>query len=63
MIETVFDVLNAKAAIYAIEGVFDELGVRLPLWISGTITDASRPHPVGPYASRRSGTRCATPSR
>jgi 5-methyltetrahydrofolate--homocysteine methyltransferase len=41
MIETVFDVLNAKAAIYAIEGVFDELAVRVPLWISGTITDAS----------------------
>ena len=41
MIETIFDVLNARAAIYAIEGVFDELGVRLPLWISGTITDAS----------------------
>ncbi len=41
MVETVFDVLNAKAAIYAIEGVFDELGVRVPLWISGTITDAS----------------------
>ena len=41
MIETAFDVLNAKAAIYAIEGLFDELGVRVPLWISGTITDAS----------------------
>ena len=41
MIETAFDVLNAKAAIYAVEGVFDELGVRVPLWISGTITDAS----------------------
>jgi 5-methyltetrahydrofolate--homocysteine methyltransferase len=41
MVETIFDVLNAKAAIYAIEGVFEELGVRLPLWISGTIVDAS----------------------
>jgi 5-methyltetrahydrofolate--homocysteine methyltransferase len=41
MIETAFDLLNAKAAIYAVEGVFDELGVRVPLWISGTITDAS----------------------
>ncbi len=41
MVETVFDVLNAKAAIYGIEGVFDELGERVPLWISGTITDAS----------------------
>ena len=41
MVETVFDVLNAKAATYGIEGAFDELGVRVPLWISGTITDAS----------------------
>ena len=41
MVETIFDVLNAKAAIFAIEGVFDELDVRVPLWISGTITDAS----------------------
>jgi 5-methyltetrahydrofolate--homocysteine methyltransferase len=40
-VETIFDVLNARAAIYAIEGVFEELGVRVPLWISGTITDAS----------------------
>ena len=41
MVETVFDTLNAKAAIYAIQGVFEELGVEVPLWISGTITDAS----------------------
>ncbi|HEX3485630.1 MAG TPA: methionine synthase, partial [Micropepsaceae bacterium] len=41
MIETVFDTLNAKAAIYAIEEVFAELGERLPVWISGTITDLS----------------------
>ena len=41
MVETVFDVLNAKAAIFAIQGVFDELSVEVPLWISGTITDAS----------------------
>jgi len=41
MVETVFDVLNAKAAIFGIEGAFDELGFELPLWISGTITDAS----------------------
>jgi 5-methyltetrahydrofolate--homocysteine methyltransferase len=41
MVETVFDVLNAKAAIFGIEEVFEELGVRVPLWISGTITDAS----------------------
>jgi 5-methyltetrahydrofolate--homocysteine methyltransferase len=41
MIETVFDTLNAKAAIFAIEEVYEELGVRLPVWISGTITDLS----------------------
>jgi 5-methyltetrahydrofolate--homocysteine methyltransferase len=41
MIETVFDTLNAKAAIYAIEEVFAQLGTRLPVWISGTITDLS----------------------
>ena len=41
MIETIFDTLNAKAAIYALEQIFDETGVRLPVMISGTITDAS----------------------
>ena len=41
MIETIFDTLNAKAAIFAVEGVFEELGVKPPSMISGTITDAS----------------------
>jgi 5-methyltetrahydrofolate--homocysteine methyltransferase len=41
LIETVFDTLNAKAAIFAIEGIFEETGQRLPVMISGTITDAS----------------------
>jgi len=41
MIETVFDTLNCKAAIFAIEEVFAELDTRLPVWISGTITDLS----------------------
>ena len=41
LVETIFDTLNAKAALFAIEGVFDELGVRLPVMISVTITDAS----------------------
>ena len=41
MVETIFDPLNAKAAIFAIEEVFEELGERLPIWISGTITDLS----------------------
>jgi len=41
MIETVFDTLNCKAAIFAIAEVFEEMGLRLPVWISGTITDLS----------------------
>ncbi|HET6545571.1 MAG TPA: methionine synthase [Rhodanobacteraceae bacterium] len=41
MVETIFDTLNAKAALYAIDEVFEELGGRLPLMISGTITDRS----------------------
>ena len=40
-IETVFDTLNCKAAIYAVLELFDRLGTRLPIMISGTITDAS----------------------
>ncbi|TWI03748.1 5-methyltetrahydrofolate--homocysteine methyltransferase [Luteimonas cucumeris] len=41
MVETIFDTLNAKAALFAIEEVFDDRGGRLPVMISGTITDAS----------------------
>lgn len=41
MVETIFDTLNAKAALFAIEEVFDARGGRLPIMISGTITDAS----------------------
>ena len=41
MVETVFDTLNAKAALFALERLFDQCGQRLPLMISGTITDAS----------------------
>jgi 5-methyltetrahydrofolate--homocysteine methyltransferase len=41
LIETIFDTLNAKAAIFACEQVFAEDGVRLPVMISGTITDQS----------------------
>src|SRR5690606_9619798 len=39
--ETVFDTLNAKAALFAIEEALEERGIRLPLMVSGTITDAS----------------------
>ena len=41
MVETIFDTLNAKAALYAIDVAFAEVGRRTPIMISGTITDAS----------------------
>jgi 5-methyltetrahydrofolate--homocysteine methyltransferase len=41
LVETVFDTLNAKAALFAIESFFERAGQRLPLIVSGTITDAS----------------------
>ncbi len=41
LIETIFDTLNAKAAVFAIEKLFEDLGKRWPVMISGTITDAS----------------------
>ncbi len=41
LIETIFDTLNAKAAIYAVSEVFKDLKVKIPLMISGTITDMS----------------------
>ena len=41
MVETIFDTLNAKAALFAISEVFAERGYRLPVMISGTITDRS----------------------
>jgi 5-methyltetrahydrofolate--homocysteine methyltransferase len=41
LLETIFDTLNAKAGIVAIENVFEERGVRLPLFISVTVTDRS----------------------
>src|SRR3990167_1689471 len=41
MVETIFDTLNAKAALFAIERHFEQQGVRVPIMISGTITDAS----------------------
>jgi 5-methyltetrahydrofolate--homocysteine methyltransferase len=41
MVETIFDTLNAKAALYAVEEAFDQSGERLPIMISGTITDLS----------------------
>jgi len=41
LVETVFDTLNAKAALFAVENVFDELQMEVPVMVSGTITDAS----------------------
>ncbi len=41
LVETVFDTLNAKAALFAIEEVMDERGEQIPVMVSGTITDAS----------------------
>ncbi|MBT9613919.1 MAG: methionine synthase, partial [Burkholderiales bacterium] len=41
LVETIFDTLNAKAALFAIERYYDTHGFRLPIMISGTITDAS----------------------
>jgi len=41
LVETIFDVLNCKAALFAIDSVFEEKGINLPVMVSGTITDAS----------------------
>jgi 5-methyltetrahydrofolate--homocysteine methyltransferase len=41
LVETIFDTLNAKAALFAIENLFDQLNIRLPILISVTITDKS----------------------
>ena len=41
LIETIFDTLNAKAALFALETLFEELGFRVPVMVSVTITDAS----------------------
>ena len=41
LVETIFDTLNAKAALFAVSGVFEKIGYELPIMVSGTITDAS----------------------
>jgi 5-methyltetrahydrofolate--homocysteine methyltransferase len=41
LVETIFDTLNAKAALFAVDQVFEATGIRLPVMISGTIVDAS----------------------
>ena len=62
LVETIFDTLNAKAALFAIDEVFEERGARLPLMISVTITDrAAARSPARP--STRSGCRSRTRGR
>ena len=41
LVETIFDTLNAKAALFALEELFEDIGMKLPIMISGTVTDAS----------------------
>jgi 5-methyltetrahydrofolate--homocysteine methyltransferase len=41
LVETIFDTLNAKAALFAIDSLFEKRGTRIPVMVSGTITDAS----------------------
>jgi 5-methyltetrahydrofolate--homocysteine methyltransferase len=41
LVETIFDTLNAKAALFAIQELYDEIGRQIPIMVSGTITDAS----------------------
>ena len=41
LVETIFDTLNAKAALFAIDEIAEEKGIRIPIMVSGTITDAS----------------------
>lgn len=62
LIETVFDTLNAKAAIYAVKEEFESLGVDLPIMISGTITDASGAR-FPARQPKRFITLCAMPKR
>ncbi|MFK7920349.1 MAG: methionine synthase [Bacteroidia bacterium] len=41
LVETIFDTLNSKAALFAIEQLSEDLGIKIPIMVSGTITDAS----------------------
>ena len=62
LVETIFDTLNAKAALFALDELFEDTGERLPIMISGTVTDASGRILSG-QTVEASGTRCATRSR
>ena len=48
LVETIFDTLNAKAAMFAIDMYFEKWGQKIPVFVSGTIVDNSGPHPVRP---------------
>ena len=61
-VETIFDTLNAKAAIFAILKLFEERDIELPVVISGTITDASGRTLTG-QVTKPSGTRCGMRAR
>ncbi len=63
LVETIFDTLNAKAAIFALESFFEEPGCRLPVMISGTITDASGRTLSGQTVEAFWDSRRATPAR
>lgn len=62
LIETVFDTLNAKAAVFAVKTEFEALGVELPIMISGTITDASG-RTLSGQTTEAFYNSCATPKR
>ena len=62
LVETIFDTLNAKAALFAIDAYFDAHAIRLPLIVSGTITDVSGAR-FPARRPKRSGIRCATRAR
>jgi 5-methyltetrahydrofolate--homocysteine methyltransferase len=62
LVETIFDTLNAKAAIFALDELMEQTGERLPVIISGTVTDASG-RILSARRSRPSGIRCATRGR
>ena len=62
LVETVFDTLNAKAALFAVERLFSDRRARLPVLISGTITDASG-RTLSARPRKRSITRYVTRNR
>ena len=62
LVETIFDTLNAKAALFAIDEYFEDSGERLPIMISGTVTDASGRILSGPDRDRLLAQRAPQPA-